>query len=504
MKRLTLIFIFAVVIIALFLLNCERSTPKVTTASTEALALYNEGVKLAEKFKTFEAIEKFKAAIDLDTTFAMAYYYLSRSYESAGNLSQAKANLKKAIQFSGLTTPLEWMYVGAWEKVLENDYTGAIQKYQQILDEYPNDRHALFVIGKTYRLAKKYPESIDALKKLIKKYPQYAPAYNQLGYTYYEIGDYKQATAMFSRYAKLEPDEPNPYDSLGDMYRAQGNYQKAIELYKKALEIKPDFYTSFRNLGWAYFSTGKYDSAIATYQKFLQVVTDRELKRDANSDLVDIYLAMGQYRKAMDYIQKVIDLSVTPFRKSWAIAKKGYIYYLQDNLPAALQQLNRSMTIYPEAIWAREWRGLVLLKQKKYDAVLSEAEKMKTLIDKYGTKGYQCSYNNLLGRTAMEQGLYDEAIMYFKDSMQLEPASCRYPLAIAYFKKGDYQQAIALCQQLLSHNKNHAFAHLLLAQVYEKLGDRNKMTTEYRKFLDVWKNADHGLPELKLANQALK
>jgi len=504
MNRSNIILVFAFFILSLSLLNCETDAPKVTTTSTEALALYHEGVALAEKFHDADAIEKFNTAIELDTTFAMAYYHLSRSYESAGNLAKAKESINQAKKRSGMTTLLEWRYINAWDRVLENDYTGAIHKYQEILEEHPNDRHALFVIGKTYRLARNYPESVKILKMLIDKYPDYAPGYNQLGYTYYEMGDYKQATDMFSRYAQFEPDEPNPYDSLGDMYRAQGKYQKAIEQYKKALEVKPEFYTSFRNLGLSYFGAGKYDSAIVTYDKFLETVTDKKLIRDANTDLVEIYLALGQYNKALDNIQKVLELSETPLRRSWAIAKKGYIYYLQNNFPAALNQLNRSMTIYPEAIWAREWRGLVLLKQKRFDEVLTEAEKMKTLIDKYGLQGYRCSYSNLLGRAAMEQGLYDEAIMYFKDSMELDPSSCRHPMAIAYFKKGDYQRAIELCQQILNNNKNHALTHLLLAQVYEKQGKTEPASAEYRKFLDIWEGADEGLPELVLAKNALK
>ncbi len=504
MNRSNIIYILVIFLFVLTLSNCGTDTPKITTSSPEALIIYNEGVKLAEKFHGAEAIEKFNQVIKLDTTFAMAYYHLSRTYESTGNLADAKENLEKAKQYSVSKTPLEWSYISAWEKVLQNDFIGAIQSYQALLNEHPNDRHGLFVLGKTYRLAKNYPESVTALRQLIDKYPEYAAAYNQIGYTYYEMGDYENATSMFAKYAELEPNEPNPYDSLGDMYRAQGKYQQAIKNYKKALEIKPNFYPSYRNLGLSYFGAGKYDSAITTYNKFLVIVKDRELKRDANSDLVEVYLAVGQYTRALDYIQKVIDLSKTNFRKSWAIAKKGYIYYLKNNYPAALNEISLSLTIFPDAIWSREWRGLVYIKQHKYDSALNEAEKMKELIDRYGLRGYQSSYSNLLGRSALEQGLYDEAIMYFKDAMELDRASCRFLLATAYFKKGEYQKAIDLCQEFFNYNNNHALAHLLLAQVYEKQNKKDLVKQEYNKFLEIWKNADKDLPELALAKITIK
>ncbi len=498
-------FVLVVCFFLLILTNCEKSEPRISTTSAEALALYNEGISLAEKFHDTEAIEKFKAAIDLDSTFAMVYYHLSRTYESAGNLSDARENLLKAEEFIGeLESLREWMYINAWDRVLENDYAGAIGKYQEILEKYPGDRHALFVLGKTYRLAKNYPESVNILKKLVDKYPSYAPGYNQLGYTYYEIGDYDQATAMFKQYADLEPDEPNPYDSLGDMYRAQGDYQAAIKNYQKALEIAPNFYTSFRNLGLSYFGAGKYDSAITTYNKFIEKFTEREWERDVHSDLVEVYLATGQYNKALEQIDKALKLSNTNFRKSWAIAKKGYIYYQKNDFPTALRYFNQSLTIFPDGIWSREWRGLVFLKQHNYDQVLTEAEKMKALIDQFGLKGYQCSYNNLLGRAAMEQGLYDQAIIYFKDSIELDPASCRYPMAITYFKKGDCEKAIDLCNEFFKYNPNHALAHLLLARVYEKQDKVDLARTEYQRFLNIWQNADEGLPELTLAQNAMK
>lgn len=502
--KTTVIFMLSCCIFMMLLINCERGKPTISTSSPEALQLYNEGVTLAEKFYDAEAIEKFKAATGLDSTFAMAHYYLSRAYESAGNLASAKLSLEKAKQFAISKTPLEWLYIAAWDKVLQNDYAGAIQSYQEILKDYPDDQHTLFAIGKTYRLAKMYPQSVDMLKRLIDKYPKFAAGYNQLGYTYYETGDYEQATEMFAKYAELEPNEPNPYDSLGDMYRAQGEYQKAIEQYKKALTIKPDFHASFRNLGLSYFGAGKYDSAITTYTKFLTSVNDRQWNRDVHSDLVEVYLATGQYQQALQHIDKVVELSRSNFRKSWAIARKGYIHYLLNNLSTALTYLNQSLTIFPDAIWSREWRGLVLLKQHNYDQVITESEKMKALIDRYGLKGYQCSYNNLLGKAAMEQGLLDEAIMYFEDSMELDPASCRYPLATAYFKKGEYQKAIDLCQELLKFNENHAFARLLLAQIYEKQNKKDLAKTEYQRFLNIWPNADPGLPELTLAKNALK
>ena len=500
--RAKISFLLFIGITAITLMQCEKEELTVTTSSPEALQFYNEGVVLADKFLTNEAVEKFRAAIELDTTFAMAYYYLSRTYESAGNLSLAKTNIQKAKAYSGTTTPLEWVYINAWEKILDNDFSGAIEIYQTKIKDYTDDKHILFVMGKTHRLMKNFPESIDILNRLIDKDATYAPAYNQLGYTYRDMGDYDKAVEFLKKYAELEPDEPNPFDSLGDLFRSKGEYKLAIENYKKALEVKPNFYTSYRNLGLCYIDIGEYDLAVSTYKNFLEIVTERELKRDVYSDLVQIHLALGKYNNALEYANLAIQHSASSFRRSYGIATKGYIYYLKNNLNAAVRNLNASLTVLPDAIWAHEWKGLVFLKQRKYDQTLTEAANMKSLIDKYGQTAYLSNYNALLGKVAMSQELLDEAILYFKDAMKYDASSNLYPIACAYFRKGDYESAENNLRQIFKFNPNHALAHYLLAKTYEQQSKKDLATKEYQKFLQIWGDADKDITEVQRAKYA--
>lgn len=491
-----LLGIFLVLLLFTF---CGQDQLQITTSSPEALQIYFDGVELAEKFLDNEAIEKFSAAIELDTTFAMAHYYLSRSYESAGNLTLAKQSIEKAKLYSGTTTPLEWVYINAWEKLLNNDLAGAMKIYQETIKDYSNDKHIMFVMGKTHRLMKNYQESEKVLGRLIKKHPHYAPAFNQLGYTYKEMGDFDKAIEYFKKYANLEPDQPNPFDSLGDMFRARGDYNNAIDNYKKALSVKPDFYTSLRNLGSTYLTIGEYEKSKTTYKKLLSLKPGREWQRDVYTDMAQIYLATGQFNEALKSINQSIMLSKSNFRKSYGIATKGYIYFLKNNYNEALRLFSASLTVLPEAIWAHEWKGCVFIKQKKYDLALSEAQEMKLLLERYGQTAYMSNYNALLGKIAMEQELYDEAIMYIKDAMKYDYQSNLYPMAYAYFKKGNFENAVYYINKIFSFNRNNGLAHFLLAQIYEKQNKQKLASAEYSTFLKIWKNADDDIREVQEA-----
>jgi hypothetical protein len=43
----------------------------------------------------------------------------------------------------------------------------------------------------------------------------------------------------------------------------------------------------------------------------------------------------------------------------------------------------------------------------------------------------------------------------------------------------------------------------VLGKIAEQQGDRGSAVENYRKFLDLWKDADPGIPEVQDANQSL-
>ena len=68
---------------------------------------------------------------------------------------------------------------------------------------------------------------------------------------------------------------------------------------------------------------------------------------------------------------------------------------------------------------------------------------------------------------------------------------------------GDLEKAAAVHREMLRLYGGHALSHYELGRLYEEMGRPDEAKRHFERFLEMWKNADEGLPQPEFAKARL-
>jgi serine/threonine protein kinase/tetratricopeptide (TPR) repeat protein len=500
----------------------KEETPKVadvTTHSPEAYRYYLDGLDYGYKYYSAEAERSFTKALEFDSTFAMAYYMLA-NFKTG---EEQKRLTAKAVKYSDKVSQKEKYYIKSWEANISGNYNQGIKELEKIVERYPDEKFAFFMIGEIYYGdLRQFEEAVRYLSKAIEIDPLYKPAYNTLAYVYNNMGDFDKSIWAINKYISLAPDEANPYDSRADLYAYNGKLDQAIESYKKALEIKPDFYMSRFKLGDMYLFKKDYAQAESCYE-VLSSSSEKLWRSIGRLYLVLIPLYQGKFEDAL----KVLDDGIAGDRMEQTEGEmnaykhfiKAYICEEQKKMALALKEAEVGMELIKKAkpndpVYGRDGYAYLLAKSGR----IAEAEELaralkEDLEGKDSTKMH--SYWWTLSAIEVAKEDTNTALSYLEKVYKESPTPSfylRYRLAEIYLKKGRLDEAVAELEKALSRYDNDRVwetiravkAYYLLGLAYEKSGWNKKAIEKYEEFLDIWRNADPGIPEIEDAKARVR
>jgi serine/threonine protein kinase/predicted Zn-dependent protease len=496
-----------------------RSVADVTTHSEEAYRYYLEGVDNSNKVYNQEAKESFQKALKLDSTFAMAYYRLA-SLESG---EEQKKLAALAVKYSDRVSQKERDYIKVLEAGVAGNQAQAIKQLEKIVGRYPDEKEAFFMLGSFYQVRLRKPEeAVRYLNKAIEIDPLYKVVYNLLAYTYNDIGDFERSIWAINKYISLAPDEANPYDSRADLYAYNGKIDQAIESYKKALEKKPDFYASLTKLGNMYLFKRNYPQAESCY-KVLSSSNEGDIRSGGRTYLAIIPLYQGRFKAAL----KVLDDGIAADRMEQAEGEPSFtkhvektLIYFESGTPGlALQEIDVMRGILKkispnDPVKLRNIDAICLAidgKTREADQVLSSLKKDIEVKN----KDRMVEYWTATGVVELIKGNSRDAVTNLEKAVKEASTpifEVQYFLSRAYLESGRLGEAVTELEKTLSRYDERrptypiwaVKAYYYLGLAYEKSGWNNKAVAQYEEFLDIWKNADPGIPEVTDARERLK
>lgn len=196
--------------------------------------------------------------------------------------------------------------------------------------------------------------------------------------------------------------------SVGVTYYDKEEFENAIHAYIRCIEKDSSHYKAYNNLGYAYVDIGDYTKAIDALQKSL------EIKKTPNAyfKMGDVYRKFfHDFDKAIIYYQEVIALQ-SDYGYGKAFFVLGLLYYRLERIQNAIDCFLEKVSIQPtdEAYF---WLGLCYGKQEKpTEAIINFQEAI-------GINPKNADAYFMLGRIYYVYADKAMGVKYFKEAARL-------------------------------------------------------------------------------------
>jgi len=515
----------------------QAKIAEVTTFSMEAYDYYLEGMRADEKLYYDEARQCFEKAVELDPDFASAYLYLAEAHQFLGNTKAMNEAIDKAMLLSEKASKKERLYIEAGYYYFRDvKPEKAEQRLKQLIKEFPQEKRALYWLGVFYYFDGLFDQALEEYNKALELDPAYTDVLNMIAYNYADLQDYEKALEYFEKYALLRPGDSNPLDSIGELYLLMGRLDDSIAKYKEALEIKPDFGSQLP-LAYLFALKEDYAETIKWIDQYIAIAPSSGIKADGYLWKGFYHYWLGSLDQCLENIRKAITLADSVgniLRKGRANWLLGWIHYKEGKLETSRQHLQiwLDLSVKNQPAYKAEYEveynflmGLIDLKAGQVDSAKSRFKEIESLLAEVQPSAKDLiAFDYLKAEILLAEGFVEKAITACQKLAPKKPPPFsnrldviiynmpfrRDTLARAYQQKGDLDKAIGEYERLVAFSPEskerrliHPKYHYCLAKLYEQKGRTGQAIEQYKRFLDLWKDAEPGIPEVTDAKKRL-
>lgn len=327
------------------------------------------------------------------------------------------------------------------DKYQREDYTGAIEDFNEALWLDPNNAQAYNYRGLAYLNLGGTPDTIEDLNEAPSSTPSILTSDSNQGNGFSELGNIQSAIEDFNHSLRLAPNNAQVYNNRGLGYLRLGNIPEAIEDFNQAIEIDPNYAQAYNHRGLARTELDDTKAAIADFNQALQLDSD--------------------------YAQ--------------AYNNRGLVYHSLNDTNAAIADFNQALQLNSDYAQAYNNRGLVHAKLNETKEAIADFEQALRL-----DPSYTEAYNNR-GLARANLGDTEGALKDFNQALEIEPSSVAYNnRGLARVKLGDSEGALKDFNQALEIDPNYAQAFQNLAAVNAQQNNIQSAIADYQKAAELY------------------
>ena len=345
-----------------------------------------------------------------------------------------------------------------------------------------NDRKSKLLIAYIF-IKKQQPElARKVLEELSQGDDEIAQKASYLyAYTYFLQGDYLTAAQEFENFANRYPDTKLGKQAIlrmANSYYNAGETEKAREIYRQFIEKyadSPEAIDAAYQLTLLEMKNSK-DTDVATQiKKFIEKYPDYPFVNLLKIQLADYYLSKGKFDEAEKLYSQIIEQDIK--ESDYALYKLGYLYYLKNDYPDAINTLRQYLEKYPQGEYSLNAKSLLVKIYIKQKDLKKAIEVLKQMPDTDENR-YQ------LAILYYKLGDLTQAKSYFEDLYTRFPKyrnDIAYYLAKIQLKLGYPQLAKKYLKEAVNGSDyNHvAESYYLLGLIYQQEGNLEKALNNF-------------------------
>lgn len=460
--------------------------------------------KSANNTEVLTALEKiYLKKLALDSKNAQIYANLGAIYQKQKKYDEAINYYKQAekLEPTSVTTRLN---IGTLYQQ-KKDFTSALSAYNSVLALYPNNLEANLYRANVLAETGEKEEALKAYRKVLDIDPTNVEAKREMFDILKTTMTPEQMIKTFSADASVDKSTLEAmYDYALDLHNDKKLYD-AITCYNEILKYDTNNPEVYANLALAYSEKKDYtkagaiintaktkfptNNAVKTASDTINKVLSENLYTEANT-----YFTNSEYQKALDAYLKInpqpkdvliaiaacykgldnIDKSIEYYKKAFAIDKNnsdvayyiGVLYAEKENWTSAKIYLQTALKLNPKNENADDLLATVI---EQNNILL-----INKVIDKYNAKDYT---------TALK--IISQILTEDKNN-----AYAYYYRGLIYDAQQKPLQAINEYKQAIAHNPELILSDYLIATAYDSLGQYANAYTYYKKFVSTSKAND--------------
>lgn len=284
------------------------------TNNSEAYNLYLRGRYFWTKYtKDFvlKSIEAFKQAIEIDSTYALAYAGMADAYFRLSNvylpprevMPKAKAAALKAVEIDeGLAEAHSSL--GLVRVYYDHDWAAGEREFVRCLELNPDLVLVHQRYGSYLTFLRRFDQAIAHYEHALELDPFSLQINMNLATNYYLMGQHEIAIDRLQKTLELEPDYMPTHFVLGCTYIQKGDLQKAIEEFQCIYKLDEEANMALGFMGYAYALAGQRAEA----ENLLNILRDISLRKYVSPySMVMIHLGLGQNEQALDLLERLYE-----------------------------------------------------------------------------------------------------------------------------------------------------------------------------------------------------